>query len=155
MKRYVSIAFAALLLVSVAFAEIDLSSFTFDQLAALRDKIMMEMMARDDWQEVVVPAGTYQVGNQIPAGHWMIKPADGRYCILEVGDALEYNGKEIKFNSKGYYHVILVSETSRSYQDDQSFVDLTLTDGMYICIEKSSVVFTPYSGQPDFGFSFK
>lgn len=155
MKRIFALLLSLLLLVPVACADtIDLDNLSFDDLAALRDQIMMEMMSRDEWQEVAVPAGTYQIGVHIPAGHWMIKPSDGNYCIIEVGAALEENKKEIKYGSTGYYHVILVSETSRVYRDDQSFVDLDLKEGMYIYIDKSSVVFTPYTGQPDLGFSF-
>lgn len=155
MKRIFTLLLSLLLLVPVARADtIDLDNLSFDDLAALRDQIMMEMMSRDEWQVVTVPAGTYQIGVHIPAGHWMIEPSDGNYCIIDVGAALEENKKEIKYGSTGYYHVILVSETSRVYRDDQSFVDLDLKEGMYICIDKSSVVFTPYTGQPDLGFSF-
>lgn len=155
MKRIATLLLSLLLLVSVSYAEtIDLDGLTFDEMSALRDHIMLEMMSRDEWQEVTVPAGTYQVGVHIPAGHWTIKPTDGNYCVIEVGAALEDNSKEIKYGSAGYYHVMLVSETSRSYKDDQAFVDLDLKDGMYICIERSAVVFTPYSGQPDLGFTF-
>lgn len=156
MKRIMILFLSLLLLFSVAFADsIDLGSLSFDELAALRDQIMVEMMSRKDWQEVTVPAGTYQVGVHIPAGHWMIKPTDGAYCYVTVGGALEENGEEVKYRSAGYYNVSLLSESCRIYDPgDQSFVDLELKDGMYICIERSSVVFTPYSGQPDLGFSF-
>lgn len=155
MKRFVSFALAALLLLSVAFAEIDLSSLSFDQLAALRDQIMVEMMSRDEWQEVTVPAGTYQIGKHIPAGHWIIKPIEGAYCYITIGGSVDTNGKDIPYGAAGRYYIALKSESSRLYDPgDPSFVDLELTDGMYICIEKSSVVFTPYSGQPDLGFSF-
>lgn len=156
MKRIASLLLSLLLLVSVSYAEsINLASLSFDELAALRDQIMLEMMSRDEWQEVTVPVGTYQVGVHIPAGHWMINPTDGAYCYITIGGTLEENGKEVKYGSPGYYHAILVNENCRIYDPgDQSFVDLDLKYGMYICIENSSVAFTPYSCQPDLGFSF-
>lgn len=156
MKRIASLLLSLLLLVSVSYAEsINLASLSFDELAALRDQIMMEMMSRDEWQEVTVPAGTYQVGVHIPAGHWMIKPTDGAYCYITIGGTLEENEKNIKYRSSGYYYASIISENCRIYDPgDQSFVDLELKDDMYICIEKSSAIFTPYTGQPDLGFSF-
>lgn len=156
MRRFFSIIVLLSFLVTSAFAEIDLGDFSFDQLATLRDQIMREMMSRDEWQEVTVPAGTYQIGKHIPAGHWMIKPTDGAYCYITIGGAVEDNGKDIPYGAPGRYYIALKSKTSRLYDaGDPTFVDLDLKDGAYICIEKSSVVFTPYSGQPDLGFTFK
>lgn len=157
MKRIASLLLSLLLLVSVSYAEsINLDGLSFGELASLRDQIMMEMMSRDEWQDVTVPAGTYQIGKHIPAGHWMIRPVDGSYSYITIGGSVDENGKEIPYGASGRYFVIIYSDISRNYDfGDPTFVDLDLKSGMYICIERSAVVFTPYSGQPDLGFSFK
>lgn len=134
---------------------LDLSAYTFDELAALRDRILMEILTREEWQEVKVPAGTYQVGTHIPAGHWMITSAPESYCYVTIGSKLEDNGKEIVYGCQGYYHIALAGEDSGlSDTGRPSFVVLELTDGMYIYIEHAYVTFAPYSGQPDPGFVF-
>jgi hypothetical protein len=129
---------------------------SFESLAALRDQILMEMMSRDEWQEVTVPVGTYQVGKHIPAGHWMIVPLNGSYAYITIGNDIEENGKDIPYGCSGRYYTPIYSTASRSYDiGDPTFVELELKPGAYVCIEKSSVIFRPYTGQPDLGFSFK
>lgn len=132
----------------------DLSSLSFDDLASLMEQINQEMMRRDDWQEVSVPAGTYEVGKQIPAGHWIVTCTPRSYCYIDVGSALESNGKTVVYGSEGYYHISLVgTESGISDKGYPAQVDLDLKDGMYISIEHASVTFTPYTGIS--GFSFK
>lgn len=161
MKRFFSFVFSVVVFVSVistAFAQdvnsLDLHQYSFEELAALRESAMREMMARYEWQEVVVPAGTYQVGKHIPAGHWVITSPARNYCYVTIGYSLKDNGKEIPYGCSGYYHTTLCGADSgvadRGYS---SFIDLDLKEGMYIYIERSYVTFTPYTG--DHGFKFK
>lgn len=148
--------FVVFLFANPAYAEIDLDSYSFDQLASLRDQIMVEMMTRGEWQEVTVPAGTYRIGEHIPSGHWQITCAPQGYCYVTVGATLEENGKEIVYGSDGYYHIALVGlDSGLSDRGYPSTVDLVLSDGMYIYIERSFVTFSTYSGIPAFGFNFK
>ncbi len=134
----------------------DLPGMSFEDLASLRDQIMLEMMSRNEWQEVKVPVGTYKVGETIPAGHWIVTCAPQNYCYIDVGSSLEDNGKDIVYGSKGYYHIALAGvDSGISDRGYPSSVDLNLQDGMYISIERAYVTFTPYTGQHDFGFSFK
>lgn len=104
--------------------------------------------------DVQVPAGTYKIGDQIPAGHWTITCAPRNYCYVTVGSELKDNKKEIAYGSKGYYHIAMAgTESNISDRGYPSFVDLELTEGMYICIERSFVTFTPYDGNPGFTFN--
>lgn len=153
MRRIVALLAAVLMLAApIASAEsIGIASMTFDELVALRDRITEEMMLRDEWQEVTVPAGTYKIGEAIPAGHWVITVPTGTYCFVTIGSKLDSNGKEVSSRCDGYYHIALAN---RDGDTTPSSVDLDLQDGMYIEIEHSSVIFTPYAGV-DFGFSFK
>ena len=50
MKKFFSLVLALILLPCAALAEIDLSSLSFADLAALRDQAQLEMMKRDEWQ---------------------------------------------------------------------------------------------------------
>lgn len=156
MKKMIIFLLALMILLPSAFAEPDLSSLSFSSLASLRNQIMVEMMTRDEWQEVTVPAGTYCVGEHIPSGHWQITCAPQSYCYVTIGAKLEGNGKEIVYGSDGYYHIALAGvDSGLSDRGYPSTVDLALKDGMYIYIERSFVTFSPYAGIPDFGFTFK
>lgn len=132
----------------------NLSSLSFHDLSSLMEHINQEMMRREEWQEVFVPAGTYQVGKQIPAGHWMIACTPRNYCYIDIGGALESNGKEIVYGSEGYYHIALTgTDSGISDRGYPAHVDLVLKDGMYISIEHAGAFFTPYTG--NHGFTFK
>lgn len=156
MRRILIYSFAFLFIFSSSFAECDLSALSFADLASLRDQIIVEMMTRDEWQEVTVPAGTYHVGEHLPAGHWQITCAPQGYCYITVGSTLEDNGKGIVYGSSGYYHIALAGvDSGISDKGYPSTVDLLLKDGMYIYIERSFVTFSPYTGIPDLGFTIK
>lgn len=60
---------------------IDLSGMSFDELFALRETITAEIMTRPEWKEVKVPAGTWIIGKDIPAGCYCIKAETGKVNV--------------------------------------------------------------------------
>ena len=71
MKRTLCIILAFVLVLTLApaaFADVDLSGMSFDELVALKDQINLALWNSADWQEVTVPQGVWQVGADIPAG---------------------------------------------------------------------------------------
>ena len=160
MKKLLSLLVSLFLLCSSALAEIDLSVLTFDELAALRDQCQLEMMSRDQWQEVTVPQGLYEVGVHIPAGDWTIRCADtGRdnYLLMEClirwgegrpGDRYFWDyGKK-----KGEVEIYNPNNTDYSDQVQEFTITLEVGDFIYIDPEYNRAVFTPYSGVPSFNF---
>ena len=98
MKRIVSL-FLALILVCMAAAcaaeSIDLSGLSFDELMSLRQALDAEIMSRPEWKEVAVPAGTWVVGKDIPAGSYCIKSEKGYVNVTvwrKVKDDYSNNG---------------------------------------------------------------
>ena len=156
MKKIACLVFALFLLIPCAFAEsIDLSGLSFEELAALRDRILLEMMLRDEWQEVTVPVGVWKVGESIPAGTWTVKCVDKQYAFVSWGDKLDKSGEDIDvFSSSRYSHSNTIKSTSSSvYKDgDQTEYTFTVKDGDYIVIEHSAIIFMPYKGKPNLGF---
>lgn len=71
-----------------AVADFDFSSFDFDaltisEMVLLRARLITEIMKRDDFEEVLVPQGLYEIGVDIPAGKWTVRCADnGRQDFL-------------------------------------------------------------------------
>ena len=64
--------FLLLIFVSAEAAEFDFSSMTNDELIALRLSVFQELMDRGAVKSATVPAGTYTVGVDIPAGDYSI-----------------------------------------------------------------------------------
>lgn len=137
---------------STVVAEMDLSGMTFAELIALKEQINLAMWNCDEWQEVFVPQGVYEVGVDIPAGKWTIEPAD-MIAQLLWGTQLENNGTTCSTDIA--FDVI----TSRDYNrfrptKDITHVDYDLAEGQYICIRGYSVVFKPFTGR-NLEFEFK
>ena len=154
-KRLICCLLTLMLLVPMALADdIDLSGLSFEELAALRDRIQLEMMTRDEWQEVVVPQGVWEVGRDIPAGSWNIKVSVGTrssvYCGITISDKLDSTRTKAVSSGKVYVYQQL-SHPNSTYTAPEE-LNVTLPNGVYVVIEASDVVFSPYHGKPSLGF---
>lgn len=151
MKKIAAIVAAAALICTTAMAEINLSGMSYEELIALQAQVTRQIMLTDKWQEVRVPAGVYQVGVEIPAGKWTIRPIDGDTAMIKVGTKLDAGGKDFD------YHDLLSHEQITSPKDGYykynkiETVTLELQEGQYIIIDSAPVIFTPYAG-PSFNF---
>lgn len=160
MKKLVVLMLVIMLAGAVAFAEIDLSGMSFDELVALKDQINMAIWQSQDWQEVTVPQGLWVVGEDIPAGMWTVKCADFSLddfmmgsVSIEIGDSLTESGGinlSARYDSKNIYN------PNASGYDEGKITEYTfdLKDGDYVLIHTSGnqAIFTPYAGKPSLGF---
>ena len=138
MKRFLAILVLVFMVVSSAYAEdIDLSGLSFDQLVQLQTRITMEMMQRDEWQEVTVPEGIYLVGRDIPAGKWNVKSSDPNSSFrINWSKALGADKNSLEHDDTYNFH---------SEYDGNTYA-LDLQEGFYIMIERHSVIFSPFTG---------
>lgn len=144
MKKFVGLVLALILICSFAVAEVDLTGMTFDELVELRQKVDAAIFASDGWQEVSVPAGIYKIGEDIPAGKWVVTPAKGSTAFIDLGKSIDDNGMEI---ADGFYNETITSESdSYAAYNNVREVTLDLQDGTYIEIDNSNVIFTPFNG---------
>lgn len=130
--------------------KIDLSDLTYDELVALKDQINLAMWESDEWQEVEVPQGVWKVGEDIPEGHWTIKPMEGNKTVISLGTETENGGASVKVREvEGLY-----SPTFRTYKENESMTEwsLELKEGLYVEVSSGTAIFTPYSGKPSLGF---
>lgn len=160
MKKFLVILLALTLLSTAALAEIDLSGMTYDELVALKDQINLAIWNSQEWQEVTVPQGLWEVGKDIPAGHWTVRCADEGLegfmkdmVQIEWGDKLNDSGRISiggRYGAKTIYHPKGSSYTAA----DISECDFEWKDGDYVYIASSynRAVFTPYAGKPSLGF---
>lgn len=153
MKKLFVVLFVLVSLVSVAYAEIDLSGLSYDELVALKEQINIAIWNSQEWQEVKVPQGVWKVGEDIPEGHWTISVTPSGWVSVAYGKELRDNKKEISYFCDGYYQERLMGEDYFiAGEDDLRSIDIDAKAGYYIAIEDGSVIFTPYSGKPSFGF---
>ncbi len=136
----------------VALADLpDISNLSFDELVALKDQINLAMWESEEWQEVTVPEGTYEIGKDIPAGHWTFRVAGHGYFYIYYFDKLDEFGKKFAIGSK---HIMqdIASEDFKAF--DQEYLteyDLELKEGWYVWLG-GKTIFTPYTGKPSLGF---
>ena len=141
---------------SVSVADLpDISGLSYEELVQLRDQINLAMWNSQEWQEVTVPVGVWEIGKDIPEGHWSIKPAyEDAIIHLVYTDRLDEYGKDITYGWKGWHGTICNKKHKDGslrmpeYPED---ADLDMKAGMYIIIE-SPVMFTPYQGKPALDF---
>ncbi len=153
-KMLAIILILALALPVVSSADLpDLSGLSFEELVQLRDQINLAMWNSQEWQEVTVPAGIYQIGVDIPAGHWTIKALPNmmpEYVIY--ASALSENRRDVDIMA-GYYIMEAVCGVNSEYNtgDYKTEVDIVMEDGFYLRLD-GTMIFTPYTGKPDLGF---
>ncbi len=126
-RAFPAFCLALCLACSSAMADIDLSAMTIDELKALNQSVVSEIMTRKDFNQVKVPAGIYKVGEDIPAGTYTLL-CDEDYTVITVKD------------SKGNY-----TEKMYAIEQNEQIGKLELLNGESIEI-LSSVVFMPYVG---------
>lgn len=155
MKRIITLVLV-ILLASAAMAEsIDLSGLTYDELVALKDRINMAMWESEDWQEVTVPIGVWKIGEDIPEGHWTIKPAPGgtmSWGSVSYGTKLDDVGKSVVYDFNGVYYSEMVRLEDSGALVELTEIDLDVKAGLYLVIEYADMIFTPYTGKPSLGF---
>ena len=156
-KRFlVVIATFVMLAAPIAHAEIDLSGMTLAELLELQQRVTMAMWETEEWQEVEVPIGVYEIGVDIPAGHWTISAGVGPYTIdITLGKKLDQTGKGIDWADQIYStHLANKDSYMNSMFSGQyaESTDLELTEGTYLIVENGSLIFTPYAGKPSLGF---
>ena len=156
MKRLITIILIlALLLPAAALADVDLSGMTYEELVILKDRINLAMWNSQEWQEVTVPAGVWEVGKDIPEGHWTIsQAADNTLSNIVYTDCLDEFGKDVGEGWKGWYGAICNKKnkdgTLRMPEYPET-ADIDMKAGMFF-ITKTPVIFTPYTGKPGLGF---
>lgn len=149
MKRLITICVTLALVLALApaaFAAVDLSSMTFDELVALKDQIDLAIWNSQEWQEVEVPQGLYKVGEDIPAGKWTIRAPYGEANSVKIGSQLDDNGTDVNFRGDSK---MIVGENYTGYALSSAcdFWTVELRADQYVSVKNGPAVFTPYTGK--------
>lgn len=158
-KTFAFVLILALLLPLSSFAsdsaDIDLSGLSFDELIALREQLNLAIWNSQEWHDVTVPAGVWEIGKDIPEGHWTIRlAADDILASFAYTDLLDEFGKDVGYGWKGV-HGALCNKKNRDgslkWPEYSEEIDIDMKSGMYF-INKAPFSFTTYVGKPDLGF---
>ena len=127
MKKLIALTLIILSLIPVAaFADVDFSGMSYDELVSLNSQLFKEIVSRPEFKEVTVPTGSYVVGSDIPAGTYSLGLASGTF------------GSMIRIND--FQEAYTVSSS------DPSIGKVTLKDGDSVDISMGSIVFKTYVG---------
>ena len=136
---------------TLAEVNVDLSELSFEELIDLREAINLALWNTEEWQEVIVPKGVYEIGVDIPAGTWSITAYDGQMIIVTLGNSYDNDKRQMS----DYVEMESVySPNAKTYDEgtDITRIDLELHEGQYLDIKMASAVFTPFIGKQDLGF---
>lgn len=155
MKKVCLLVLALVLVGSFAFAEVDLSGMSYDELVALKDQINLAIWNSQEWQEVTVPVGVWKVGEDIPAGHWELTVAPGgssTWSYITICTALDETGKAVDIIGTDYYYSQDIKLAGSDSYATMEQIDFDLKADAYVIVENADVIFKPYSGKPSLGF---
>lgn len=127
----------------------DISGLTYDELVELKTQINLAMWSSQEWQEVEVPAGVWEIGKDIPEGYWTISMRPGTYTQIFYCEKVQ--PVELRPDHSGQAHTTIIAapDTWLADQNPQSYSYDMKAGCYFICDD--TVVFTPYTG-PDFSF---
>lgn len=125
MKKLAFVLILVLLFPVVACAEVDLSALTYAELLDLQSSINAEIVTREEFKQATVPAGSYIVGEDIPAGTYTLSLGEGSFmAIIDVNNY----------------------DTVHSITSDSSVGKIVLSDNDTVEISAGSILFKTYSG---------
>lgn len=127
MKRAFIIAIAIILVAAVAYAEVSLSSMSYEELIELNHQLTAEIMSRPEWKEVTVPSGIWVVGEDIPEGTYSIK--------AEFAGVTVWRKAKDDYSDEGLFYSGIV-------QEDKSYGKIKLDKGMVVELS-GEVIFAP------------
>ena len=134
MKKFLALIFAMILLGGSAAAETpDLSGLTTDELLSVIREAQALLFDQQLIDGVKVPAGTYTVGQDIPAGVYRIKFIGGEYA----------SGRLLVYNADGTIDVMHFVGEAESVPE---IGKIELTDGQQVELLYITSMFFAYTG---------
>lgn len=134
--KLLAVILALHMLPSIAAAEPDLTSMSYDDLIALQQSVSFEIAKRPENERMTLSMGLWEVGVDIPSGSYLVACDGDAFCQAVCGTTVDASGNAMSYLDKGNVGEMLeAGETWR----------VRLTDGMFLYIAYHSATLTPYS----------
>lgn len=130
--------------------DVDLTSLSFDELLAFRDQIMDEIIARDEWDNVLIPAGAYEIGVDIPKGTWTITAEPYSDPYVNIGNGINDTLTDFADGCIEWAHLTGVYNSHYDSSDRES-VTWNFSEGQYF-ISDGPTIWTK-AVRPAFSFN--
>lgn len=156
MKKLIIVALVlALLLPAAALSDLpDISGLSYDELVQLKDQINLAMWKSQEWQEVTVPVGVWEIGKDIPVGEWDISVASDApdaWGTIIYCDKLDASGLGAnQLYCKIFHYEQLFSKNSGTSLRTSIVIDFK--PGTFLIIDYGDMLFTPSTGKPSLSF---
>lgn len=155
-KMLISIIALVMIMPACSFADLpDLSGLSFDELVQLKEQINLVLWNSQEWQEVRVPKGIYEIGVDIPEGYWTLtahsRDSESYIYCDQLDETKATFGPDCDIWEN--YWVNSARELNKDWKDPNALHELSLDmkAGRFIIIP-CETTFTPYTGKPDLGF---
>ena len=151
--KLTAILLLVVLLVSCTYAgadDVDLSAMSYEELEALRNRITDEMLTRPEWESILVPAGVYEIGVDIPEGTWTITAEEYSDPYVNIGEGVNDTLTDFAGDCISWAHLTGIYN---SHYDSSDTVSVTwkFSIGHYF-ISDGPTIFTR-AIRPSLGFS--
>lgn len=158
MKRLITLFLILTMIIpAAALADLpDISGLSYEELVQLKDQINLAMWNSQEWQRVLVPKGIWEIGADIPEGHWTMTPNGSHVGMYVYVDAVDSTGAQPDPDCDVWdaYWVSTERLSKDVWKDSEMLHELSLNmaAGMFIVLP-CDTYFTPYAGKPDLGFN--
>ena len=127
----------------------------FAALISEKEELCQALWYAEEWDEVLLPTGTYEVGKDIPAGKWTFWAYDYARPQIQYAAKLQKGGASMHANRDVEQHETVESPKRNSFDPalDDSFFDVEMEKGKYICIKYGTAVFNNDRDSQNFDFS--
>ena len=151
MKKLLTLILAlALILPAAAMADLqDLRDMTFLELVTMKAAINRILWEKPEWKKVEVKAGVWEIGKDIPEGHWTVSAKPG--TTTQIFYCERVKPVELRPDHSGQSHTTVIAANDSVFAGDApEQYSYDMKEGcFFICDD--TVIFTPYTG-PDFTF---
>lgn len=149
MKRFFTLIIALVLVPLVALADLpDISELDYDELIQLQEMINDRLLQIMKYENITLPVGYYIVGEDIPAGDWIIQYSPGEVGLIEyflVADASGHSPADVV--NDYFYDGVGDPDHELAFVYKKTQFKMTLKEGYHFNVNYGSVILVPVAGK--------
>ena len=115
---------------------------SFQELMEEKESLCKALWYAEEWEEVLLPIGTYKVGRDVPEGECTFEAYDYARPMIQYGKNLRKGSASMHSTNDAEIEAILTSKKLEFFDPmlDDVYLDVGLENGKNICISYGSAV---------------